>query len=380
MAAGASPGTVWGKASSSVVMYKKFFGLQVNPFNPNPDPRFLFLTGATREALAGLAYGIRNRKGFLLLTGEVGTGKTTLLNRLLEWLAEERIATAFVFNSRLNENEFFDFILNDFGITCPSTDKSQRLLKLNEWLLDQFRERRTAVLIVDEAQNLSPDVLEEVRLLTNMETTREKLLQIVLSGQPELEEKLRDPALRQLKQRITIRCNTCPLSREEMQSYINERIRIAGGNGTPVFSLEAVDAVYRNSRGIPRIANLLCEHSLISAFVDQVRPVPGRIVEEIALEFELQKADLLSRHNVAGGENSSELIEAVIRNLQALLEQMGRARTTGESDSGDKPKLADRIGAAGIPNAGKLSATKVPEEDAPPNKASSALHGDGKDS
>jgi len=222
MAAGASPGTVWGKASSSVVMYKKFFGLQVNPFNPNPDPRFLFLTGATREALAGLAYGIRNRKGFLLLTGEVGTGKTTLLNRLLEWLAEERIATAFVFNSRLNENEFFDFILNDFGITCPSTDKSQRLLKLNEWLLDQFRERRTAVLIVDEAQNLSPDVLEEVRLLTNMETTREKLLQIVLSGQPELEEKLRDPALRQLKQRITIRCNTCPLSREEMQSCQRE--------------------------------------------------------------------------------------------------------------------------------------------------------------
>jgi general secretion pathway protein A len=326
-------------------MYKRYFGLQANPFNPNPDPRFLFLTGATREALAGLAYGIRNRKGFLLLTGEVGTGKTTLLNRLLEWLAEERIATAFVFNSRLNENEFFDFVLNDFGISCPSSDKSQRLLKMNEWLLDRYRERRTAVLIVDESQNLSSDVLEEIRLLTNMETTREKLLQIVLSGQPELEEKLRDPALRQLRQRITIRCNTCPLSREEMQAYINERIRIAGGNGTPIFSLEAVDAIHRHSRGIPRIANLLCEHSLIGAFVDQIRPVPGRIVEEVAREFELQKADLISRRVVPNGENSAELIDAVIRNLQALLQQMGKTGSTKELATAGEPAPADNVAA-----------------------------------
>lgn len=352
-------------------MYKKFFGLQLNPFNPNPDPRFLFLTGATREALAGLAYGIRNRKGFLLLTGEVGTGKTTLLNRLLEWLAEERIATAFVFNSRLNEKEFFDFILNDFGVNCPSTDKSQRLLKLNEWLLDRFRERGTAVLIVDEAQNLSPDVLEEIRLLTNMETTREKLLQIVLSGQPELEEKLRDPALRQLRQRITIRCNTCPLSREEMQSYINERIRIAGGNGSPIFSLEAVDAVYRNSRGIPRIANLLCEHSLISAFVDQVRPVPGRIVEEVALEFELQKADLIARHMVPNGENSAELIDAVIRNLQALLEQMGRPARPTDSSDGSVLGFPDRPAVTGSPVANKPTSATAPadtEHQTPPDQ------------
>jgi len=358
-------------------MYKKFFGLQLNPFNPNPDPRFLFLTGATREALAGLAYGIRNRKGFLLLTGEVGTGKTTLLNRLLEWLAEERIATAFVFNSRLNEREFFDFILNDFGVNCPSTDKSQRLLRLNEWLLDRFRERGTAVLIVDEAQNLSADVLEEVRLLTNMETTREKLLQIVLSGQPELEEKLRDPALRQLRQRITIRCNTCPLSREEMQSYINERIRIAGGNGSPIFSLDAVDAVYRNSRGIPRIANLLCEHSLISAFVDQVRPIPGRIVEEVALEFELQKADLIARQVVPNGENSGELIDAVIRNLQALLEQMGKPGTLADSsveDSGSR----DRPAMNGTSVVNKPVSATVPAETE--HQAPLGPHHDGKDS
>ena len=309
-------------------MYKRFFGLRLNPFNPNPDPRFLFLTGATQEALAALAYGIRNRKGFLLLTGEVGTGKTTLLNRLLEWLSEEKVATAFLFNSRLNEGEFFDFVLHDFGITCESEEKSQRLIKLNEWLLDRYRERRAAVLIVDEAQNLSADVLEEIRLLTNMETTQEKLLQIVLSGQPELEHKLRHPSLRQLRQRITIRCSTCPLSREEMQSYVTERLRVAGSNGTPIFAMEAIDAVYRHSQGIPRVANLLCEHSLINAFVEQVRPIPGRIVDEVSREFEFQKANLLAQQLTLNGANQDEIVDAVVRKLQELVERLN----TGDGD------------------------------------------------
>lgn len=305
-------------------MYKKFFGLQANPFNPNPDPRFLFLTAAMREALAGLAYGVKNRKGFLLLTGEVGTGKTTLLNRLLEWLQEERVATAFIFNSRLNETEFFDFVMNDFGIHCESREKSQRLMRLNEWLLDRYRQQGTTVLIIDEAQNLSAQVLEEIRLLTNMETTSEKLLQIVLSGQPELEEKLRDPQLRQLRQRITIRCRTLPLSREEVQSYIAERLRIAGGNGMPIFSLEAVDAVYRHSSGIPRIANLLCEHSLINAFVEQVRPVPATIVEEVAREFELHRAELVAKRATSNGDDSAELMDAVVQHLQLLLQEIAK--------------------------------------------------------
>lgn len=323
-------------------MYKKFFGLKANPFNPNPDPRFLFLTGATREALAALAYGIRNRKGFLLLTGEVGTGKTTLLNRLLEWLAEEKVATAFIFNSRLNEGEFFDFVLHDFGVQCESRDKSQRLIKLNEWLLDRYRERRTAVLIVDESQNLSADVLEEIRLLTNMETTQEKLLQIVLSGQPELEEKLRDPSLRQLRQRITIRCRTCPLSREEMQSYVTERLRVAGASGDPIFSIEAVDAVYKHSQGIPRIANLVCEHSLINAFVDQVRPIPARIVDEVAREFELQKANMLAQQLTASGANQDEIVDAVVRKLQELVEKMNTAnaaKSASASSTSPTPKV-----------------------------------------
>lgn len=305
-------------------MYKKFFGLQANPFNPNPDPRFLFLTAAMREALAGLAYGIKNRKGFLLLTGEVGTGKTTLLNRLLEWLQEERVATAFIFNSRLNENEFFDFVMADFGITCESREKSQRLMRLNEWLLERYRQHGTTVLIIDEAQNLSAQVLEEIRLLTNMETTSEKLLQIVLSGQPELEEKLRDPQLRQLRQRITIRCKTLPLSREEMNSYIAERLRIAGCNGVPIFSLEAIDTIYRHSSGIPRIANLLCEHALINAFVEQIRPVPAAIVDEIAREFELHRAELAAKHASTNGDDSAELMDAVVHHLQMLLQELAK--------------------------------------------------------
>jgi general secretion pathway protein A len=172
-------------------MYKKFFGLKENPFNVNPDPRYLFLTEHTQEALACLTYGIETRKGFILLTGEVGTGKTTLVNRLLEWLQKERVSTAFVFNPRLSVSQFFDFMMADFGIPCESRQKSQVLLKLNQWLLDRYQAGERAVLIVDEAQNLSPQMLEEIRLLTNLETSTEKLLQIVLSGQPELEHKRR---------------------------------------------------------------------------------------------------------------------------------------------------------------------------------------------
>src|SRR6202043_662978 len=233
-------------------MYKKFFGLKENPFNVNPDPRYLFLTHYTQEALACLTYGIETRKGFILLTGEVGTGKTTLINKLLEWLHQERVSTAFVFNPRLSVTQFFDFMMADFGIPCESTMKSQVLMKLNQWLLERYQAGERAVLIVDEAQNLSPQMLEEIRLLTNLETTTEKLLQIILSGQPELEQKLNQPELRQLRQRITLRAKTRQLTPEETRGYIQERLRIAGGENTELFSPEAIAAVHRYARGIPR--------------------------------------------------------------------------------------------------------------------------------
>ena len=268
-------------------MYKEFYGLRANPFNVNPDPRYLFLTRHTEEALACLTYGIQSRKGFVLLTGEVGTGKTTLINKLLEWLRLQQVATAFIFNSRLNVPQCLDYMMADFGIPCDSRAKSQILLRLYNWLLDRYRAGETAVLIVDEAQNLSDEVLEEIRMLTNLETFTEKLLQIVLVGQPELENKLKQPQLRQLKQRLTLRAKTHPLSLDETKAYIQQRLRIAGSNGTQIFEPEAMVAIHRYSSGIPRVINLVCEHCLVSAFVDQQRVISPSVVDNVARDFDL---------------------------------------------------------------------------------------------
>jgi general secretion pathway protein A len=270
-------------------MYKEFFGLRANPFNVNPDPRYLFLTRHTEEALACLTYGIQSRKGFVLLTGEVGTGKTTLINKLLEWLRLQQVATAFVFNSRLNVPQFLDYMMADFSIPIESRSKSQILLRLYNWLLDRYRAGETAVLIVDEAQNLSDEVLEEIRLLTNLETFTEKLLQIVLVGQPELEHKLRQPHLRQLRQRLTLRAKTHALTLEETQAYIAQRLRIAGGDGRQIFDPEAVTSIHRYAGGIPRVINLLCEHALVSAFVDQHPVISKAIVETVARDFDMNE-------------------------------------------------------------------------------------------
>ena len=276
-------------------MYKSFFGLKENPFNVNPDPRYLFLTKPIEEALSGLMYGIQTRKGFITLTGEVGTGKTTLVNRLLDWLHLKRTKTAFLFNSRMNTNQLFDFIMAEFDIPCDNKSKSQQLMKLNHWLLERYRAGETAVLIVDEAQNLTFPVLEEIRLLTNLETSTEKLLQIVLSGQPELEERLKLPQLRQLRQRITLRCRTMPLTSEQTHDYIQERLHIAGGDPqVEVFSEKALESVHYFSMGIPRVINLLCEHALINSFVEQQKTVEAKVIEDVAREFQLDEVEPLA--------------------------------------------------------------------------------------
>jgi general secretion pathway protein A len=325
-------------------MYKKFFGLKENPFNVNPDPRYLYLTPNTQEALACLTYGIETRKGFILLTGEVGTGKTTLINKLLEWLHKERVFTAFVFNPRLSVSQFFDFMMADFGIPCESRQKGQMLLKLNQWLLDRYQAGERAVLVVDEAQNLSPQMLEEIRLLTNLETSTEKLLQIVLAGQPELEQKLNQPQLRQLRQRITLRAKTRQLTLEETQGYIQERMRIAGAENPDIFSPEAIVAVHRFARGIPRVTNLLCEHALVSSFADQKNPVPPEIVEDVAHDFDLDVVDPLAQAPPpapaltppATGEPNGDhplLIESLLQALNTLVDRLNQAESRVESDT-----------------------------------------------
>jgi len=316
-------------------MYKSYFGLRENPFNVNPDPRYLYLTKQIEEALTGLMYGIQTRKGFITLTGEVGTGKTTLVNRLLDWLRQRRTRTAFLFNSRMNTSHLFDFILAEFEIVCESRTKSQQLMKLNQWLLERYRAGETAVLIIDEAQNLSYPVLEEIRMLTNLETSTEKLLQIVLSGQPELEEKLKLPQLRQLKQRITLRCKTAPLTKEQTHAYIAERLRIAGTTGEQIFSPESMDTVHMYSLGIPRVVNLLCEHALINTYVEQERVVTPKIVEDIAREFQLDEIEPIPPPGSSRIDNDVYNSETFVQNLG---EALSRFRVSSPTVSSAREK------------------------------------------
>lgn len=267
-------------------MYKKFYGLRQNPFGVNPDPRFLYRTRDIKESLACLAYGIQRRKGFMLLTGEVGTGKTTLLNHLLGWSRRWRVSSSFITNPRLTVTEFLDFMMLDFGVSVDSPLKSRVLIRLNQWLLERYRLGETAAVIIDEGQNLSMELLEEIRLLTNLETSTEKLLQIVLCGQPELERKLSHPQLRQLRQRISLRCKTSAFTHKEAEEYVRLRLRIAGANGAETFAPGALDALLLQSQGIPRVINVLCEHSLIAGYAEQVKPISGEIVERVLSEFD----------------------------------------------------------------------------------------------
>ncbi len=232
---------------------------------------------------------VQSRKGFILLTGEVGTGKTTLINKLLELLHKQEVPTAFVFNSRLDVPTFLNYMMQDFGIPCDAKSKSRVLILFYNWLLDRYRAGETAVLIVDEAQNLSEELLEEIRMMTNVESSTEKLLQIVLVGQPELEQKLKQPQLRQLRQRITLRARTFPLSLGETKLYVNQRLRIAGSNGQQLFDPASLEAIYRYSNGIPRVVNLICEQCLVSAFVDKQKVVMESVVDAVARDCDFEE-------------------------------------------------------------------------------------------
>jgi general secretion pathway protein A len=300
-------------------MYNQFFALRENPFNVNPDPRYLFLTRQTRESLDGLTQGIKTRKGLLLLTGEVGTGKTTLLNHLLDWLHQQHTPTAFIFNSHLEVSHLFDFVLTDFAVKFDSRLKDNALLRLRQWLLERHRAGQTPVVIVDEAQGLPNHVLEEIRMLLNLEVCNEKLLQVVLAGQPELEDRLQQPALRQVKQRIALRCKTAALSLEEAHQYIQARLHIAGAGSGRIFSPEAMDAAHFYSRGIPRVMNLLCEHALLNASVEQIQPVPEHFVAEVAREFQFDDIKPVTSYFRSAGAPQPEPISVQSRFMNALV-------------------------------------------------------------
>jgi len=271
-------------------MYKSFYNLKSAPFSMSPDPRFLYSTAATREALACLEHGIGSRKGFVVLTGEVGTGKTTLLRSALQSLHVGKVHTSFVFNPRLDILDFLEFVLTDFGVPPTTRTKSSMLLQLNKWLIERYAQGDICVIVVDEAQNLSRDMLEEIRLLTNLETSSEKLLQIVLSGQPEFEEQLRLPALRQLRQRVPLWAHTSPLSLADTWAYIAHRLEVSGTNAS-IFSKESVELVHEYSQGIPRIINLICEHALIFGFVDRVSHIPAAVIRAVVRDLDLPKPE-----------------------------------------------------------------------------------------
>ncbi len=260
-------------------MYQEFHGLREKPFVLTPDPQFLFLSEGHRTAIESLLYGIQQKEGFMVVTGNIGTGKTTISRTLLERL-DKTVKTAVIFNSFLTEEELLESILLDFGFPSKGRTKKERIDALNKLLIYLSSHGKNAVLIIDEAQNLSIPVLEQIRMLSNLETEKEKLLQIILLGQLELDQKLRSDELKQLNQRIAIRHHLVPLTRTEMESYIYQRLMVAGSQGSITFSRPALHEIYKFSKGTPRLINLLCDRALLGGLVEQTHHIEKGIIKK----------------------------------------------------------------------------------------------------
>ncbi len=270
-------------------MYEAFYDLKERPFDLTANPRFLFLTSGHREALGNLHYGITSHKGITLLLGEAGTGKTTIIRASLELQRRSASAIVYLSNPTLTRAEFFEFLANGFGLGDEAAISKVRFLDaLQARLAASLKAGVISALVIDEAQSLPHDLLEEVRLLSNLETATEKLLPVVLAGQPELADRLNDVSLRQLKQRVALRCTLNPLDLRETAAYIAKRIRIAGGDSGQIFTREAVEAVYRRSRGIPRTISVLCDNALVSGFALDRKPVGADIVDDVGRDFDLE--------------------------------------------------------------------------------------------
>jgi general secretion pathway protein A len=266
-------------------MYCEFFGFSEKPFTITPNPHFVFLSGTHREAFARLLFGIDSHAGFISLTGEVGTGKTTMLRTLLSQLDQEKYKSALIFNPRLSADQLLTSICREFCLPIIENSLNVNLELLNDFLIEQNHAGRTVVLVIDEAQNLAPDVLEQVRMISNLETERDKLIQIILAGQPELDEVLNRHDLRQLKQRIMVRCDLVPMDLKDTGDYINHRLRISGSRIPGIFSPGAIKRIFRFSGGIPRLINVACEQALVMAWTRDsltVNPtLAGKVLDEL---------------------------------------------------------------------------------------------------
>jgi type II secretory pathway predicted ATPase ExeA len=304
---------LWGRFGNA--MYTDYFGFREKPFGVTPDPRFFYTNPCYQEAYASLLYGIRERRGFIVLTGEVGTGKTTLLRRLMEHM-ESNVRFVFFYNTTLSFEELLDFMCEELGLPVKEAGRHHKIHALNQLLMDQLARAGTVALLIDEAQNLGEEVLEHLRLLSNFETNAEKLLQIVLVGQPELESKLTRPELRQVKQRIAVRCRLERLDDEEVGPFINHRLLVVGYRRHQLFTPDAVEEIAYYSKGFPRLINILCDNALLIAYATSQKSVTGEIIEEAAsdLRFELRDRGPLaavgSRHlsSEAGLKETTETV------------------------------------------------------------------------
>lgn len=310
-------------------MYKQFFRLKRNPFEITPDPAFLFPTVKHNEALATLYYGVRRHKGFVVLTGEVGTGKTLLVRCLLQLLKNSDVGYAYIFNSILSAMEFLQYLGSDLGLSTSGKNKSELLHSLGGHLVERHRNRLTTVLVVDEAHHLSAEVLEEVRLLTNLESNESKLLQIVLVGQRELDEKLDSYELRQLKQRIALRAGLDALTLEETRRYVARRLQLAGAPvDAAIFPSPTLDAVHRHARGIPRLINTICENGLITAYAQRESCISVETIDTVARDLRLGIVTTAPGPRVARTEEET-LLEAVnyLIKVNNKLRSSGNGRT-----------------------------------------------------
>jgi general secretion pathway protein A len=269
-------------------MYREYYGLLRQPFEMTPDPSFLFLGEAHREGLATLVYGVSSGKGFVMLTGEVGTGKTTLLHALLGQL-DSQTRSAFIFNPRLNPLDFFRVLFDELEIEAQGRSKAEYLLTLNQFLIARLEKNEKTLLIVDEAQTLSAEMLEEIRLLSNLETPQSKLIQIMLVGQPELKEMLDRPDLRQLRQRVALRHHLRPFDEAETMEYVEERLRKAGYNGRRLFKRAALRELYRVTEGTPRLINSVCDSAMLIGFSRQMTVLDAAVIREVASDLELDR-------------------------------------------------------------------------------------------
>jgi len=316
-------------------MYENHFGFAELPFSVSPDPRFFYSNPVYREALVTLHYGIEARKGFVIITGEAGTGKTTLLRMLMHNL-DSAIHTAFVFNPRLTFTALLRFILSDLGVTTSAKDRLKLTDQLNSHLIEQLKKGHTVALLVDEAQALSDEILEELRLLSNLETDQEKLIQIVLMGQPELESKLDQPELRQLKQRVTLRCRLLPLTEHEVGLYIASRVKTAGYEGKELFVPEAVQKITHYSNGIPRLVNVVCDNALVIASAASKKQVSAEMIDEVAQDLKLTGRPQVKAEGATTDFNLREDLKGVFRPTQA------------RTDMVDEPWRADFTPSRGV--------------------------------